>query len=85
LDFETMRRTIEAGDEEEFHRQMHTLKGVAGNLGVMKTYASAEELLVELRAHKLENVDLLKKHLAKIEQECKMVCDVLEEYQAGKD
>lgn len=80
LDFTAMRSAVDEGDEESFHRYMHTLKGVAGNLGVMKVYNATEQLLVELRENKLKNIELLKKYLNEIEYICKAVCDVLEKY-----
>lgn len=81
LDFNAMRSAMAADDEETFHRQMHTLKGVSGNLGVMKVYNAVEELLVELRANKLKNVEMLKEYLQRIEKICEKVCKVLETYQ----
>jgi len=56
---QTVRALIDEGRTADAERQVHTLKGVSGNIGAMELHRAAQELDSALRAGDLERVGLL--------------------------
>ncbi|MDY2653844.1 MULTISPECIES: Hpt domain-containing protein [Eisenbergiella] len=52
-----LKEHISAGDYEEAFRDAHTLKGVAGNLGLDPFYTVVSALTEELRSRKYDRLD----------------------------
>ncbi len=69
-----LRSVLNQGDTELFHRMIHTLKGVAGNLGLQNVHNAASKLESALNSQRLNNIQDL---LEKIEYEIKRILDFL--------
>ena len=52
----TLERIVKKGDWESLHRSVHTLKGVSGNLGMMKLHGACE--ILDKKIKHRENHDL---------------------------
>lgn len=54
--FGKLEEAVETGDYEEAFKEVHTLKGVAGNLGLTRLFACASELTEKLRRNETDTV-----------------------------
>ncbi|MCI8511373.1 MAG: Hpt domain-containing protein [Lachnospiraceae bacterium] len=75
--FESLRDALAAGDTETAFRAAHTLKGVAGNLGLDRFYESVSKLTEVLRAGGSGNTDALMKQAAADYEE---ICAVIQKH-----
>lgn len=57
--FEGLRNAIEKKDVKEAFENAHALKGLAGNLSLIKLYSALVPLVEKLRKDSLENADTL--------------------------
>jgi HPt (histidine-containing phosphotransfer) domain-containing protein len=72
-DFEkTLTDMVATGNQEELLRYVHTVKGVAGNLGADLLFSAADELNQSLKQGKVNNI-----LIEKFTREMKKVIDVL--------
>lgn len=55
--YKLLKEHISAGDYEEAFRDAHTLKGVAGNLGLDPFYTIVSALTEDLRSRRYERLD----------------------------
>ena len=83
LDFEAMRQSLEAQDQEAFYHQIHTLKGTAANLGVSAVSDCAHAILAELRTGGFRNMKKLQELLKEIETESERVVDTIHYYKGA--
>lgn len=60
LNFAALKQAIDGKDYESAFNYAHSLKGVAGNLGLVPLYNAISELVDMLRADEYKNLD--KKH-----------------------
>ncbi len=51
MTFSQLEKAVAAGDSEEAFRAAHTLKGVAGNLGMTELFDRTSEMTERFRAH----------------------------------
>ncbi len=52
--FGKLEEAIDAGDYEEAFKEVHTLKGVAGNLGLTRLFACASDMTEKLRRNETD-------------------------------
>ncbi|MCI8453466.1 MAG: Hpt domain-containing protein [Lachnospiraceae bacterium] len=72
--FESLKEAQAAGDTEAAFRAAHTLKGVAGNLGLDRFYESVAKLTEALRAGESGNTDgLMEQAAADYEEICSVI------------
>ena len=57
--YELAKRAFEAGDYETLLKETHTLKGVAGTLGLQDLYQSCAVMVIALRENSLVDVPTL--------------------------
>lgn len=74
-----VRALLEQKDEEGFHRALHTVKGMAGNLGAASVFQATEETLAELRANGLADCGRLSALWARAEAAGETLLAALEE------
>lgn len=43
--FETLKKSVESGSNEEIYRRAHTLKGIAGNLSIKSVYKKSIDIM----------------------------------------
>ena len=73
-----MLEALERNDEKSFHEQLHSLKGVSGNLGLQKIYNITEEILVEIRKNKLQNIDFIRSLFQKLRDAVQEILNIIE-------
>ncbi len=70
-DLEKLQTAVEEGNTEEAAGAAHSLKGAAGNLGLMDFYEAAKRIEIDAREGNMdritEDVQMLRKNLAEIE------------------
>ena len=57
--YEAVNAALDAGDFDTLLQEAHTLKGVAGTLGLIDIYQSCAEIVTALRGEKTEQVPQL--------------------------
>ncbi len=73
--FEKLTQCLKDKDYEEAFNAVHTIKGLAGNLGFDRLGKSASDLCEELRAKRYDNLDAL---YTAVEQDQETVLDYIE-------
>ena len=57
--YEAAKRAYDAGDFETLLKEAHTLKGVAGTLGLIDIYQTCANIVTALRAERMDQVPQL--------------------------
>lgn len=73
--FERLKTSLVGNNAEEVFKAAHTLKGVAGNLGMKQLYEKSEEMVVAYRNNHTEKFSELFQSVEKIYQK---VCEAIE-------
>lgn len=82
LDFTRIHSGLEEEDEDAFYLHVHSLKGMAGNLGLVPIYDCAQAILVEFRTSKFKNKKKLAALLQEAETESQTLSALIRQYLA---
>lgn len=74
LSFDNLKKKMEVGDLPASFTYAHTLKGVAGNLGLAYLFETASLLTEQLRLNSVENAPAL---MEKLTAQYEAVCNVI--------
>lgn len=72
--FESLKEAVQAGNYEEVEMTAHTIKGVAGNLGLEDLQNSSDAMVQAVRSHKYEELDQL---FSNVEEHYLKACEIL--------
>ena len=72
--FKNYMENLAKKDYKEALINIHTLKGVTANLGMNNLFKISEQIVIDIRAEKYDNLEELSKEL---EKEYNIVCDVI--------
>lgn len=73
-----LRKAVDAGDSKKAEAEVHTLKGLALNLGLLPLADVCMDMLLDLRAGQ---IDAAMAQIDAVEKEFKKWADVIREYQ----
>lgn len=85
LAFTRIRESLEREDEESFYMDVHSLKGLAGNLSIGPINDCAQAILAEFRTSKFKNKKKLSELIREAETESEALAALINQYLAEEE
>ena len=85
LAFTRIRESLEREDEESFYMDVHSLKGLAGNLSIVPINDCAQAILAEFRTSKFKNKKKLSELIREAETESEALAALINQYLAEEE